>query len=110
MQINIFIMCTWKAVEWSIWFHSVGQDEFFTAPRFWVDLFMLFSWNLSYASLYYLGAYLYNPFGNRRIDVAHEVIFNGIRKLSTELAIGSTHLPPNRFPTAKMKSATEKAT
>lgn len=80
-------------MDWAIWYHSMGERNFTSEPRFWVDVLVLLSWNISYASLYDLGYMLHNPFGNRRIDVAHEVIFNGIRKLSTELAIGNTHLP-----------------
>jgi hypothetical protein len=54
---------------------------------------VLFSWNVAYRSLYDLGYVLHNPFLNRRIDVAHESIFGGIRHLSVELA-GGNHLPP----------------
>jgi len=60
----------------------------------WVDLMTLFAWNLSYASLYDLGYVLDNPFLDKRIDVAHETIFNGVRRLSTSLAEGEPCLPP----------------
>ena len=37
---------------------------------------------------------LHNPFTNRRLDVAHETIGNGIRRLSVAIAKGAGYLPP----------------
>jgi hypothetical protein len=87
VKINVLINSVWKGIDWSIWLHAAG-DDLFTQPRWWVDLFVLLSWNVSYVALYDLGYMLYNPFGNRRIDVAHELIGSGIRKLSESLASG----------------------
>ena len=36
---------------------------------------------------------MHNPFGNRRIDVAHETISNGLLTLATELGEIGNHLP-----------------
>lgn len=94
VQLNVLIMSTWKGVEWSIWLHSLGSAELLDQGRFWVDIFVLLSWNVSYKALYDLNYVLQSPFGNRRIDVAHEVIFAGIRKLSTALANGVDNVPP----------------
>lgn len=93
VYINVLIMSTWKGVEWSIWYFSYGP-KLFTQPRIWVDMLVLLSWNISYAALYDLGYMLHNPFGKRRIDVAHELIGGGIRALSASLAAAVAHLPP----------------
>lgn len=37
---------------------------------------------------------LHNPFKNRRLDVAHETIGNGIRRLSRAMATTTGYLPP----------------
>ena len=94
VQLNVLIMSTWKGVEWSIWLHSLGSAELLDQGRFWIDILVLLSWNVSYKALYDLNYIMQNPFGNRRIDVAHEVIFAGIRKLSIALANGEDHAPP----------------
>ena len=60
----------------------------FHQSKFWIDLFCMVVWNLSYGGLYDLGYALYNPFGARRIDVAHEAIGGGIFKLAKSLAEG----------------------
>jgi hypothetical protein len=93
VYINILMMSTWKGVSWSIWYFSYGPD-LFNQPRIWVDMVVLLLWNISYAALYDLGYMLHNPFGRRRIDVAHELISGGIRTLSASLAAAMTNLPP----------------
>lgn len=92
VYINILIMSTWKGVTWSIWYFSYGPD-LFRQPRIWVDMLVLLFWNISYAALYDLGYMLHNPFGPRRIDVAHETISSGIRTLSSSLAAAVAHIP-----------------
>ena len=62
---------------------------------------MLFAWNISYQGLYDLGYSLHNPFGDRRLDVAHEVIGGGIAKLSAAIARVDGHLPPHLTGAAK---------
>ena len=101
VYINIVIMSTWKGVEWSVWLYNYG-DDIVCQPIFWLDLLVLFSWNLSYSALYDLNYILHNPFGGRRIDVAHNVIGRGIRNLSRSLtAQGGAHLPPGIAPVTK---------
>ena len=39
-------MSTWKGVEWAIWLHSFG-DELTAQPKFWIDILVLFAWNVS---------------------------------------------------------------
>lgn len=90
---NVLIMSTWKGVNWSTWLFSFGT-RIFWQPRMYVDMAVLLTWNLSYAALYDLGYMLQNPFGSRRIDVAHETISLGIRKLSTSLVSAIQHIPP----------------
>ena len=92
---NLFLMTFWRSVEWAIWLRSFGGPELFMASKMWIDILVLFSWNISYASLYELGYVLDNPFLDRRIDVAHETIFNGVRRLSSSLAEGTSFLPPH---------------
>ena len=79
--INVWIMCSWKGIEWAMWAQFFGND-IFVQPKWYVDIVALFAWNISYKSLYDLCYVLHNPFGNRRIDVAHETIGSGIRKFS----------------------------
>ena len=93
VQINVLIFSSWKGIEWSIWQWSQG-DRLFEEPRWWLDVMVLFAWNISYVALYDLGYMLHNPFGNRRIDVAHETIGFGLRKLGTSLAEGTKFHPP----------------
>jgi hypothetical protein len=66
-------MSSWKGVEWATWHASLGST-LFQQPKWYVDFVALFAWNVSYKALYDLGYMLHNPFGDRRIDVAHEVI------------------------------------
>lgn len=81
VSINVWIMCTFKGLEWAMWMRFFGGD-LFAQPKFYVDLITLVAWNVSYKSLYDLCYVLHNPFGDRRIDVAHETIGSGIRNFS----------------------------
>jgi hypothetical protein len=85
-------MSTWKGVEWGIWCRSFGYYGLVNKPKFWIDLICTLAWNVSYGGLYDLGYSLHNPFGERRIDVAHEAIGGGIRRLSVALA-GAKMIP-----------------
>lgn len=73
------------------------------ATQFWtmvvLHLSTLFLWNMSYKAMYDLAKVLHNPFGNREIDIAHETINGGLRRLADEL-MGRTskHLPPGMPP------------
>ena len=102
VKVNLFIMSTWKAVQWSIWMRKFGVNPddddvseygIFNRPKWWFDFIVLFAWNVSYGGLYDLGYMLYNPFKERRIDIAHESIGGGIRRTSAALASG-TQVPP----------------
>ena len=84
VEVNLLLMSTWKGLEWSQWFATGGQ-KVFTLPKFWADLGALFLWNLSYQGMYDLSYYLWNPFLDRRIDVAHEAIGAGLRRLGVGL-------------------------
>lgn len=95
VRMNIIIMSTWKAVNWAIWMRSGGPETLMYKSKFWIDILVLFVWNVSYTGLYAVGCLLHNPFGNRRIDVAHEMIFDGIRKLSSELSSLDERIPPH---------------
>lgn len=53
---NVFIMSSWKGVEWSTWHASLGS-ALFQHPKWYVDIVVLFAWNVSYKALYDL-AYL----------------------------------------------------
>jgi hypothetical protein len=81
VKVNVFIMSSWKAVQWSAWLKTFGYGGLSNQIRFWAEIFLLFAWNVSYMALYDLGYFLDNPFGNRRIDVAHEIIGLGLHKL-----------------------------
>jgi hypothetical protein len=92
IKINLFIMSTWKGVQWSIWLRTFG-DDIWQQPKFYADILVLLSWNVSYAALFDLSQTLHNPFKFRRIDVAHETISKGIRQLGVAL-MGPGNLPP----------------
>jgi len=104
VSINILIMSTWKGVQWAIWLRSFG-DQFAAQPKFWCDIFALFAWNVSYKALYDLSYQLHSPFGDRRLDVAHETIRGGIRRLSQQIAVASERLPPSLRPPDDGKAA-----
>lgn len=93
VSINVVIMSTWRGVTWALWLYALG-NELWSAPKIWIDILVLLTWNISYKGLYDVGYMLHNPFGNRRIDVAHETIFAGLRRLSVELGNGNPILPP----------------
>lgn len=94
VKLNVLIMSTWAGIRWSIWYWAFGHD-IWNQPKIWIDLFVLFTWNISYVCLYDLGYLLYNPFKDRRIDLAHEAISNGIHKLAEDLAEGQMScIPP----------------
>ena len=85
-------MTIWSGVKWSIWQYASDYDVWYT-PKMWLEIFVLFAWNLSYAALYDLTKMLYNPFGSRRIDVAHDAIGQGVAKLARGLAAATPHIP-----------------
>ena len=93
VHINLLLMSTSRGVEWAKWLASFG-DELPSQPKFWVDIIVLFSWNVSYKALYDLSYVLHNPFGDGRLGVAHETIGAGIAALSTSMAKVGGHLPP----------------
>ena len=102
VQVNLLLMSTWKGLEWSQWFATGGQ-KIFTLPKFWADLGALFLWNLSYQGMYDLSYYLWNPFLDRRIDVAHEAIGAGLRRLGVGLT--SPRMPNTIVAPAQTASA-----
>ena len=78
--------------------HYATDAKVWKAPKIWFEIFVLFAWNLSYAALFDLTKMLYNPFGNRRIDVAHDAIGQGVRALARGLARAAPHIPPTMSP------------
>ena len=92
VNVNVLLFTSWKGVEWAAWFYKSGGG-IYRAPKMYVEILVLFVWNLSYQAMYDLSYVLHNPFGARRIDVAHEVIAAGIRKLATSLAHAGEHIP-----------------
>ena len=121
VRINVFLMSLWKSTELYLMLCGtrVGSQTWATAhemnPQCHVSpnpmppnngwfiwwsmvvfhLAALFFWNMSYKSMFDLGKVLHNPFGNRRIDVAHETIHAGLRKLAESLlSKGTSHVPP----------------
>jgi hypothetical protein len=96
VKLNVIIFSTWKAVLWATWMKSFGVNGVFGQLRLYADILVLFVWNVSYQSLYDLGYFLRNPFGNRRIDVPHEFIARGVHKLARDLSEGEKKvLPPS---------------
>jgi len=97
VQFNIIFMTVWHGFHWAIW-HYATDAKVWKAPKIWFEIFVLFAWNLSYAALFDLTKMLYNPFGNRRIDVAHDAIGQGVRALARGLARAAPHIPPTMSP------------
>jgi hypothetical protein len=94
VKLNILIMSTWKAIQWSIWLWSLGWEKFFEMPHIVMDICGLFVWNMSYQAMYDLGYILVNPFKGRRIDVSHEAIGDELLTLRYHLAtMGGEVLP-----------------
>ncbi|CAE7408104.1 bglB [Symbiodinium natans] len=92
VNINLFIMCTWKGVEWSIWCRSFG-GALFEQPKWYLDILVLVVWNMSYRALYDLTTTLHSPFGARPLDVFHELIAKALRKLADEMMEGASTAP-----------------
>ena len=63
-----------------------------------LELFVLFTFNIALQGLYNIHRVLHNPFGPRHIDVAHEFIAGGIRRLAESLAEADERLPPSMLP------------
>jgi hypothetical protein len=94
VNVNVMIMSTWKGVEWAIWYRAFGNDVT-KQPKLWVDIAVLFFWNVSYVALYDLGYMLHNPFGNRRIDIPVAHIAAGLNKFNEHTQNPSeSHVPP----------------
>lgn len=102
VEVNLFLMSTWKGLLWSQWF-ATGGATIFALPKFWADVATLFLWNLSYQGMYDLAYYLWNPFLDRRIDVAHEAIGGGLRALCARLCAPS--VPPTMATATSMAAA-----
>ena len=120
VHINLFIFNTWKGMEWAVWYHAFGPAQLFAQPKLYADFLIgalntnnaqhpnnkkppniptppptVLAWNIMYRGLYDVCYVLHNPFGSRRIDVAHETIGAGLRRLSQSLMLGTPHLPPS---------------
>ena len=76
-----------------------GVRRFVPNSSIWgLELFVLFTFNIALHGLYNIHTVLHNPFGPRHIDVAHEVIAGGIRKLMVGLMDANERLPPSMLP------------
>lgn len=93
VHINTFLYTTWKGVLWGTWLRGMGISVF-SSYKLWFDVGLLAAWNVSYLAMFDLSKYLYNPFGDRSVDVAHEAISAGLRNLAMQLMEGVKALPP----------------
>jgi len=107
VKLNVFIFSTWKAVVWTLWLKTFGYSGMMHQIRFWADVIVLFVWNVSYMGLYDIGYYLWNPFGNRRVDCPHELIAAGLHKLGKSLCDPDEHCLPPVVASMKKHSKTE---
>jgi hypothetical protein len=111
VNINLFLMSTWKGLQLSL--DYCGPAPWSTTkcsePNLaWVwtaKLVLLLFWNTSYAAMFDLAKVMHSPFGDRRIDVAHEAIAGGIRKLADQLVNAHAALPPSMIPDACARTA-----
>ena len=76
---------------------SGGLDK--SSPLWLVELFLIFTLIITFLGLFGIHKKLHNPFGTARIDIAHEIIFNGIRRFGESLFDDSAQrLPPSLAP------------
>jgi hypothetical protein len=94
VSINIAIFCTWKGVSWACWAHEFGWAAVWAQPKMWADLVIMVSWNVSYQAMYDLAYVLHSPFGDRRIDIAHETIGHGVQRFSRAVSTAGQPMPP----------------
>lgn len=107
VTINVTLFTSWKGVLWAQWFHKSGGGIYAT-PKMYVELLTTFLWNISYVSMYDLCYVLHNPFKARRLDVAHDTIGAGIRKLAEALAAAEPHVPKTMAFGSERRAASNK--
>ena len=86
VNLNLLLTSLSKGFEWAILLHDSDDRNILTEPVFYVELFILFTYNAIFAMLFDLCSALYNPFGPRPIDIPHSLISKGIRKLAKNVS------------------------
>ena len=72
-----------------------GHRIFIPNSSIWfLELFVLFTFNIALQGLYNIHQVLHNPFGPRHIDIPHEIISGGIRKLAENMMLVESRMPP----------------
>lgn len=94
VQINLIFETFARGLMWAAWMNDAGGLGVFRYPFMWTDIFVLYLWSTIFAILFDVCALLYNPFGPRSIDLRHDLIGGGIRKLAMSLSRqGETNIP-----------------
>ena len=94
VNFNLMIFSAWKGIEWAVWFYDTN-GRVWLSPKMYFEVFLLLSYNAIFAMLFDLSQTLYNPFGPRGIDLPHNVVGGGIRRLAKRLATGEDIIPRN---------------
>jgi hypothetical protein len=87
VNLNLMILSLWKGIEWAVWFYDTN-GRVWLSPKMYFEVFLLLIYNTIFAMLFDLSQTLYNPFGPRRIDLPHNIVGGGLRRLAKRLATG----------------------
>jgi len=91
VNINLFLTAVWKGTLWAVWFYDEGL-ALYSMPKMYVEIFCLFAYSMIFGLLYDLCHFLYNPFGPRPLDIPHDIVGGGIRRMAKEFGKGC--IPP----------------
>lgn len=87
VNFNLMIFSVGKGVEWAVWYNDTG-GRVWLCPKMYFEVLLLLSYNALFSMLFDLSLTLYNPFGPRCIDLPHNIVGGGIRRLAKRLATG----------------------
>jgi hypothetical protein len=87
VNFNLMILSIGKGVEWAVWFYDTNGSVW-ASPKMYFEVFLLLSYSALFSMLFDLSQTLYSPFGPRGIDLPHNIVGGGIRRLAKRLAAG----------------------
>ena len=90
---SMITMTLWKGVQWAIWFYETN-GRVYTEPRMYVEIATLALYTTIFAVLVDIDKILYNPFGQRDIDIPHDAVSGGLRVLARRLCSSTRCFPP----------------
>jgi len=90
VNLNLLLTSLSKGLEWGVLFRD-SKGSILSEPNIYVEIFILFTYNMIFAMLFDLCSALYNPFGARPIDLPHSRISGDIRRFACE--VGANKVP-----------------